>query len=196
LRDQPRMSNGQGLVETGPDTLGEDALDLLARWRAHENDDCASLNTLYAVFGVASPLGRFADRSPHAAACVMWLKDIACDYGKGGEIPREELDWRLPDRGASKQPRSDAAAAMVGHGLVRHGGRQRRLSMTPEAHAALIEYFREKIELLAEIDALLRRVHDGSYRRYCLPKLARHRNACLTALARFGEKGGLECVSE
>jgi hypothetical protein len=186
------MSNGQGLVETGPDTLGEDALDLLARWRAHENDECASFNTLFAVFGVASPLGRLADRFPHAA-CAIWLKDIACDYGKADKIPCEpELNLRLPDWGASKQPRSDAAAAMVEHALVRHGGRQRRLSMTPEAHAALIEYYREKIELLSEIDALLRRVHDGPYRRYRLPKLARHRKACLTALDRLGEKGDLK----
>ena len=64
--------------------------------------------------------------------------------------------------------------------------------MTPEAHAALIEYYREKIELLSEIDALLRRVHDGPYRRYRLPKLARHRKACLTALDRLGEKGDLK----
>ena len=89
------MSNGQGLVETGPDTLGEDALDLLARWRAHGNDECASLNTLFAVFGVTSPLGRFADRFCNYAAYAMWLKDIACDYGKADKIPRDaELNWR------------------------------------------------------------------------------------------------------
>ena len=76
------MSNGQGLVETGPDTLGEDALDLLARWRAHENDECASFNTLFAVFGVVSPLGRLADRFPHAA-CAIWLKAPSFPHDQG-----------------------------------------------------------------------------------------------------------------
>lgn len=45
------------------------AINLLRRWRAHRNDGCASLNTLFAVFGIRS--------LPMNPPYSSWLEDIA-----------------------------------------------------------------------------------------------------------------------
>ena len=42
--------------------VGQDAAALRYRWRCHEYGQTAACKTIFAVFGVASPLGRIADR--------------------------------------------------------------------------------------------------------------------------------------
>ena len=42
-------------------TIGTDAIELTRRWRANELATCDAVNTLFAVFGIASRQGRFGD---------------------------------------------------------------------------------------------------------------------------------------
>ena len=48
------------MKRSDPPDAGHAAIDLLRRWQAHELGGV--YNTLFAVFGVASPAGRFADK--------------------------------------------------------------------------------------------------------------------------------------
>jgi hypothetical protein len=121
------------------------------------------------VFGVASPLGRYADvlafnNTPYA----VWLEDKAYDAG-----------WRSgeQERGHGR-PRSAAAAAMIEHGLKRNGRGPRRIHMTESAHAALLAYLEEKLCLMREIAVVadrgrrerreIRRIHERVVRRHIL----------------------------
>jgi hypothetical protein len=150
--------------------VGRAAVDLLRRWQAHELGVAASSNTLFAVLGVASPAGRFADRPTYNnPPYPMWLADIAYDHGV--EVPPR------PESVPPHWPHSPAAAAMVEHGLSRGGGR--RVAMTATAHMALLGYYREKIVLLSEIRAA---VEDSSRRML----VRRHLDACVALLERLG----------
>jgi hypothetical protein len=105
------------MKRSDPPNAGHAAIDLLRRWQAHELGGVASSNTLFAVFGVASPAGRFADKftynnPPYPA----WLADIAYDHGV--EVPPR------PEGLPRDHPHSPGAAAMVEHGLSRGGGRR------------------------------------------------------------------------
>src|SRR5882672_5020653 len=62
--------------------IGREVLQLRREWRDHKNDNCASLNTVFAIFGISSRCGRIADNfefnnDPYG----YWLDDIAYDYG-------------------------------------------------------------------------------------------------------------------
>jgi hypothetical protein len=147
--------------------IGNAALNLAQRWRAHANDSSAAGNTLFAVFGVASPMGRFADRYINVPYTI-WLDDIV--FANGLSAPQE------PAR-ADQRPRSPAAAAIFAHGLSRQYGR--RLAMMPETHAALVAYFHEKLDLLAEIAALDARYRQHpKIRKLHQRKIAAHIRAC------------------
>jgi hypothetical protein len=56
------------------------AIELRDRWRAHDNDEGAGVNTILAVFGLSSPLGRYALYFVNAPY-VMWLEDKGYDLG-------------------------------------------------------------------------------------------------------------------
>ena len=153
-----------------PPDVGHAAVDLLRRWQAHALGGAASSNTLFAVFGVGSPAGRFADKSTYKnPPYPMWLADIAYDHGvevppRPEGLPRDHLH-------------SPGAAAMVEYGLSRGGGR--RVAMTEAAQMALLGYYREKIVLLNEIRAAV----EGSSRRMLV---RRHLGACVALLERLG----------
>jgi hypothetical protein len=152
-------------------SLGVAAVDLLQRWRSHATATSAANNTLFAVFGVASPFGRFADSSNYRnPPYSMWLDDIA--YKHGVEVPRRGG----PDDDPT-QP-STAAAAMLENGLSRRNSR--RVAMTPAAHGALLDYHREKIALLEELKTLV----PGSQR----SKASFHVRACRTLIERLGKE--------
>jgi hypothetical protein len=158
------------MKRSDPPDVGRAAINLLRRWQAHELGGGASSNTLFAVFGVASPAGRFADRSTYNnPPYPMWLADIA--YNHGVEVPPR------PEGLPRDHPHSPGAAAMVEHGLSRGGGR--RVAMTAAAQMALFGYYREKIVLLNEIRAA---VEDSSRRML----VRRHLGACVALLERLG----------
>jgi hypothetical protein len=140
--------------------VGDAAVDLLTRWRAHERGDCAASNTLFAVFGIASMPGRFADKYRNVIYTI-WLGDIAYDHGVDnlGEAP----------------PCSKSAAVIINNGLVRYHGR--RVPMTASARDALLGYYREKLKLLSEIDPMVRD--------YACTKLGRHERARNVKRTRF-----------
>lgn len=134
---------------------------LLQRWLAHENDDCAAMNTLFAVFGVNSALGRYADNfaynnPPYAG----WLGERAVDC---------MADWTV-----QIQTRSSAACEIIACGLVRANPKAARLPLTGETKTALILYYREKLQLLSQIHGL---VDDGRRR-----TVQRHIRATLEVL--------------
>jgi hypothetical protein len=106
------------------------------QWHAHEHDGCAASNTIFAVYGVASPLGRFADNfSLNNPPYAGWLNEIAYDAG----LPPDDRDCRMA---WDERPRSTAAAAMRTHGL--RALKRRHIPMTAQAHAALLAYYRER----------------------------------------------------
>jgi hypothetical protein len=130
------------------------ALDLARRWRAHDHDDGASINTVFAVFGAAAALSRLLERHANALrAGAGRLRDFAGDQG-AQEIDRARA---LP---LSQQPRSTAAAAMIEHQLRR--GHGRRVPMTAEAWGALDAYLRERLALLEETDEFWRDKRRGA----------------------------------
>jgi hypothetical protein len=152
-------------------TIGEKALELRCQWGDHENDRCASLNTLFAVFGVASKCGRIADNSAfNNNPYKMWLEDIAYDNGV------RDVDLHIP---LQEMPQSLAAAEMSKNGLTRPTSR--RISMTPNARRALLNYFDEKFELLSKIDNFLMSAHPRDVRRY-RSQINRHKAAITTVI--------------
>jgi hypothetical protein len=75
------------------DDVARDALKLARRWHEHRNGLIASLNTIFAVFGVKSPLGRFADTTAfNNAGFGIWLEDIAFDHGASSDELRKPFD--------------------------------------------------------------------------------------------------------
>jgi hypothetical protein len=95
-----------------PSSDGTEAIELLKRWRAHEQGSSEAANTLFAVFGVASSLGRFADKFGYNNPPYnMWLVDIAYDHV-------------VSDPDDRSTPPSKAAAQIIANGLRRAGGRR------------------------------------------------------------------------
>jgi len=134
------------------------AIALHNRWQAHRHDDCAGLNTLYAIFGKGSSICRkLSSVSLLNPPYRSWLDDIA--FGNGAS----EEEWMLGTHGSTgwdRQPQSQAAASMMEHQLSR-GSRLlgRRFTMTPEARRALLDYYGEELALLREIEQFA--VHDA-----------------------------------
>jgi len=128
------------------------AIELYNRWQAHRYDDCAGINTLYAIFGRSSPICRKLSSIPLLNPPYRsWLDDIA--FGNGAS----EEEWMLGadgNTGWDRHPRSQAAASMMEHQLSRGNGLsgRRRLTMTPEARSALLDYYGEELALLREIE--------------------------------------------
>jgi hypothetical protein len=128
------------------------AIELCDRWRAHRHDDCAGINTLYAVFGKSSSICRKLSSFPLLNPPYRcWLNDIAVGNGASEE------EWMLGTHGNIEwdhQPRAQAAASMIEHQLSRGDRRsgRRRLTMTPEARTALLDYYFEELVLLREIE--------------------------------------------
>jgi hypothetical protein len=190
------------------------AIDLIRRWQAHTNDACASQNTLFAVYGVKSPLGRFADSFAfNNPSYTAWLEDVAYDHGASTEriyredqprataLPSGPKAFGTPDAPARitpldvlrreterlARPRTASAQRMIDAGLTRHGGR--RVPMTPAALAALLDYYREKLALLREIEPLSdrgRREH-REIRQLHRRAITRHIRAVSTALREIAE---------
>jgi len=171
-------------------------LDALRRWRGHENDNAAAIDTLLAVFGGRSPLGRFASHGllPRPSMIGLWLYCDICDY----------CDYRvlIDEANAAygyingERPRSDAAARMIDHGLPRKTGRgpAGRLPLTPEARAALLMYFREEIELLREIVPLVCKGGDAPWhrdRRVCRQRAINRRIATTEKALKAIEDAGV-----
>jgi hypothetical protein len=126
------------------------------------------------VFTVGSPQGRFADtflNTPY----TMWLGDLAYDHGAGDRVPRVSI------MGCERVTKSDVAQAMAEHGLRRGGGgigclRRRRIAMTDAAANALLGYYREKIELIGKVAALVN--SGGALHSYRRSFVRGHTNAC------------------
>lgn len=130
--------------------IGKEALLLQKRWRDHAAGNMPASNTLFAVYGVASSAGRFADNfrynnSPYPGV----LGDIARDC----DIVADEQEYRFSaaNRRLELTP-SRAASGILEHGLSRDRGR--KIPMTPAAHRALLAYYAERVALLGEIDSL------------------------------------------
>jgi hypothetical protein len=128
-------------------TMTTELRTLERQWRAHENDGCAATNTILAVYGVASPLGRFADNfSLNNPPYADWLNEIAYDAG----LPPNERDCRMS---SDERPQSAAAVAIRTHGL--RAISRRHIPMTASAHAALLDYYRERLDLLAKTEPVI-----------------------------------------
>jgi len=142
-------------------------LDALRRWRAHENDNDAAVNTLLAAFGGRSPLGHFASHGllPRPSVIGLWLYCDICDYCDY-KVLIDEADAAHGYLNGERS-RSAAAARMLEQGLERKTGRGqvRRVRLTPEARAALLAYFREESELLQEIAPLVCKGGDAPWHR-------------------------------
>jgi hypothetical protein len=148
--------------------IGTEAVKLRRAVQQHQADGCAAVNTLFAVFGVASPQGRLVDKfSFMNAPYAMWLGDLAYDLGHQVSRDREEVS-------------SDAAKAMVVHGLCRgrgrSGGNRRRVAMTEAARNALLAYYAEKLRLIASVGDLLTRA--GALHSNRRSFIRRHAKAC------------------
>jgi hypothetical protein len=128
----------EGILEmsTNTTTIGTRAIELMRALRQHEAGSCDAGATLFAVFGVNSPQGRFADTFAfNNPPYFLWLEDIAYDHGVGDQILRDY----------SKIRKSEAAQTMFEHRLCSHG---RKVTMTEGARNALLNYYLEKIELI------------------------------------------------
>lgn len=132
--------HAEGVTQAGA------ALDLAARWRAHENDDCAAPNIVLAVFGYRSPAGRIVERYLNPSHAFR-LEEFACEAGLERRTP---LGDRFNATVGLRAPRSDAARKVMAAGL-RRGADRRRVPMSNGAWAALALYLRERTELLQQI---------------------------------------------
>ena len=92
--------------------------------------------------------------------------DVAYDHGAGSLIIREPK---------SDAPPSRAAAAMKQH-CLRRGGRRGKVPMTEAAQVALLDYYREQIELIKKTRDLLDR--DDSLYPDRSSFIIRHAKAC------------------
>jgi hypothetical protein len=138
--------------------IAAEAMELRRRWRAHECGLCSAVNTIFAVFGVASPEGRIVDKIAYLnPGCPIWLEDIADDYG-------------LDDPDRSTATPSSAAAAINERELRRHNGR--RVPITKDVAKATLDYYAEEAALLAAIDTLMAMAKPPDARR-CRSKIAR-----------------------
>jgi hypothetical protein len=156
------------MTDISQSTTITEAIELMRALRQHEAGGCDAANTVFAVFGIASPQGRRVDKFSFLnPPYVMWLEDLAYDHGAGDQIPR-----------ARETIKSDAAQAMGEHKLSRSGsGRARRkVAMTDAARNALLDYYREKIELIGKVHDLL----DGYDAMYPYRKsyIRKHYKAC------------------
>jgi hypothetical protein len=152
------------------------ANNLLWRWRAHRNDNGASLNTLVAVFGIRSPLGAYVDKWAYTnPPYSSWLEDIVY---LGGATSLEMYEDGKCGGNSDQCLRSLAAERMRLHGLRREG--TRCVCITGAAHSALLLYYRERLTLLHEIRQI---VDDGFYR----TQVTRHIRATELALKRIEE---------
>jgi hypothetical protein len=129
----------------GDPKIGTDAVELYRAVQRHRNGGCEACGTLFAVFTVGSPQGRFADKFLNTPY-TLWLEEVAYDHGAGDRLPREY-----------ETAKSDAAQAVIDHQLRRNGRdlRSRRVAMTEAARVALLSYYREKVELIGKVSDLL-----------------------------------------
>jgi len=155
---------------------GEQAVVLLQRWRAHANDDHAAMQTILAVYGAGSVLGGFASspRETHPPY-EAWLTDLAYDYGMA--------EW--PPQIATRSP---ATVAVIAHQINWMRGRRPVGSavLPAETRVALIDYYRERLELLMAIGSLYGQLQKPAYSKIA----ARHITACRQALERLWETPG------
>jgi len=150
--------------------IGKKALELRCQWNAHDNDHCASINTLFAVFGITSKCGRIADNfSYNNTPYSTWLADIAFDAGVGDNEERPSLEG----------PQSDAAREMEESRLTRSGGR--KVPLTSQAQKALLHYYRERLEILSRTDAFLAESRPRELHRY-LSKIRKHQSSIVTII--------------
>jgi hypothetical protein len=178
------------------DGIGAEAKELWRRWQEHEAGISAAANTIFAVFGVASRQGRFADRFAYNNLIEPpWVEDLA--YDRGVRV-RHEADVR----GISQRPASVAARAIMSSGLSRNGGR--KIPMTEVARRALVGYYAERLELLAATDRLFMKARSRDLRRYrnhiasttarFAPLVTTSRSGREAASPRWGEAGKLLAV--
>lgn len=150
--------------------IGAEAITLLHAVRQHETGICDAANTVFAVFGVASPQGRIVDRFGFVnPPFTMWLDEAAYDHGASDQA------WHDRDTPA---PRSAAAEKMREHELhcsVR-GNLRRKLPITEAARNALLEYYGEKLELMTKVGELL--VKARALYPYRRSALRRHIKSC------------------
>lgn len=127
-------------------SIDEEVLRLIREWRDHKNDECASINTVSAIFGIASRCGRIADNYEfNNDPYIYWLDDIAYDYG----LADASYAIETSDRG-----QSSAAKTMTTNRLFKRCNR--RVPITKDTQRALLIYLNEKLELLVKIeDALI-----------------------------------------
>ncbi len=96
----------------------------------HSIADSDFANTIFAVYGVASPLGRIVDRRPYSCAAIR----LNHDFPWLGE-ERGLCTYAAPDGPVTP---SAAATEMKVHALRRMRGR--KTPSTPEAHRAMYAY--------------------------------------------------------
>lgn len=123
--------------------IGEEAPRLLAAFLAHERDGGAFVNTMLAVQGPSSAIGRAAMRF----SLVVPL--LETDLRSAGE--HTGLWSYQPPARDGIEP-SPAAARMKACAVTRHG--KRKATMTSEALAACRDYVAEKIDLLRRAEVL------------------------------------------
>jgi hypothetical protein len=131
-----------------PETLiRAEAISLTKTFTAHRRDQCAFANSIFAVYGVASPLGRLVDKFSTLNSYVLTV--LRHDFPWVG---REAGLWTYDppnERGATPTP---AAQAMMDPGLSRDRGR--KVPTTIATDRALIAYAAERLALLIRAQAL------------------------------------------
>jgi len=116
--------------------------DLTKRIIAHNADDCAFGNSIFATFGVASPPGKYCDRYLNPGWRFMFDQYSTC------------CDFERP-------PPSKAAQQIMDARVDRNRGR--KLSLSATTKSALISYLNERIELLRDCAAALRKIKNSSH---------------------------------
>jgi hypothetical protein len=174
--------------------LGVEAGELAKTFVAHgERAPAAFCRSIWAIYGVASPLGRLADKHYvlNSATCLV----LRCDFLWLGE-ENGLWSYTAPEAahfisGDMKYPIPTVAAqAMMDHGLQRERGKC--LSSTPSAEHAMRSYADERVELTSSAILLFTDAAGGrqwtSIKRWIL-KAEKEREAFEQMLALLPQSG-------
>ncbi len=140
--------------------IGDDARKLTAAFAAHRHDaaGCDFANSIFAVYGMASPTGRAVDRSSYLNSYVEMV--LGHDFPWIGQ----QYGW-WP---SYTRPRGDlvattqAAKDMKAHALRRDRGR--KVPSSPATDRALRAYAAERLDLIKQAETLFKAAYAATKR--------------------------------
>lgn len=139
-------------METDLASLGDKAQKLAAAFAAHRHDaaGCDFANSIFAVYGVVSPLGRAVDRRSYLNSHVEML--LGLDFSWIGEHHGWWTPYDRPPRDGVTP--TQAAKDIHAHALSRRRGS--KIPSSPAADRALRAWAAERLNLLQQSEALFK----------------------------------------